>query len=93
MGLLFQPPALAGGAGALGHQLLQLPLAGVALSLLIAALHVVADALEGLVQHALSPGLVIVELQLFPLGAVEDDVPGLVGQGFPGLLQGEAVFF
>ena len=38
--LLFQPPPLAGGTGALGHALLQLPLHGVGLGLPVAALQV-----------------------------------------------------
>ena len=91
-GLLAQPPALAGGAGALAHHLLQLFLAGVGLGLLEAALNIVADALKGLVQRALAPGLVIVQLQLFPLGAVEDDVFHLCGKLLPGGVQGEMVF-
>ena len=91
-GLLFQPLALAVRAGALGHRLLQLPLAGVGLCLLIPALHVVADALKGLVQHALAPGLVVVELQLLPAGAVEDDAAHLLRQRLPGVCQGEVIF-
>ena len=92
-GLLFQPLALAGGAGALRHQLLQLPFAGVGLGLPPAALDVVADAFEGLVQHTLAPGLVVVELQLLPAGAVEDDLTDLLRQGVPGLRQGEVILF
>jgi len=92
-GLLFQPAAVAGGTGALRHHFLQLPLAGVALGLLIAPFHIVADALKDLVQNALAPGLVIVELQLLPLGAVEDDVLHLVAQILPGRGELEAVFF
>ena len=73
-----QALTLAGRAGAGGHQALDLLLAGIGLGLLIPALQVVADALEGLVQHTLAPGLVIVELQLFAAGAVEDNVLHLV---------------
>ena len=91
-GLLLQPLSLTGGTGALGHQLLQLPLAGIGLGLLVAALHVVADALKGLIQHALAPGLVVVELQLLPAGAVEDDAPHVLRQGLPGVGEGEVVF-
>ena len=75
--LLPQPPAVAGGTGTLGHQLLQIPFAAVAVGLPIAALQVVQDPLKGLVQGALAPRLVVVEGQLFPLGAVEDDVHDL----------------
>ena len=91
-GLLLQPLSLTGGTGALGHQLLQLPLAGIGLGLLVAALHVVADALKGLIQHALAPGLVVVELQLLPAGAVEDGAPHVLRQGLPGVGEGEVVF-
>ena len=73
-----QALTLAGRAGTGGHQALDLLLAGIGLGLLIPALQVVADALEGLVQHTLAPGLVIVELQLFAAGAVEDNVLHLV---------------
>ena len=76
-GLLPQPLAAAVGAGALAHALLQLPAHGVALGLLVAALQVVDDALEGLHQGALAVGPVIGELELLPLGAVEDDVQHL----------------
>ncbi len=44
-------------------------------------------------QHALSLGAVIFQVQLFPLGAVEDDVPHLLAQLLPGGAQFEAVFF
>ena len=84
---------MAGGTGTLRHHFFQLPLAGVALGLLIAPLHIVADALEDLVQNALAPGLVIVELQLLPLGTVEDDVLHLVAQVLPGGGELEAVLF
>ena len=73
-GLLAQPPAAAVRTGPLTHALLQLPAHGVGLGLPIAALQVVAHALKGLVQRALAPLPVIGQLQLLPLGAVEDDV-------------------
>ena len=92
-GLLLQPLSLTGGTGALGHQLLQLPLAGIGLGLLVAALHVVADALKGLLQNALAPGLVVVQLQCLPLGAVEDDVFRLIAETVPRLRQGKLVLF
>ena len=82
---------MAGRAGALAHAVLQVLLAGVGLGLGVAALQVVADALKGLVEDALAPGLVVVELQLLALGAVEDDVPGLGGEVLPGGVQGETV--
>ena len=91
-GFLFQTAALTLRAGTRRHHLLQLPFAGIGLSLSVAALDVVADALEGLVQDALAPGLVVVQLQLFPIGAVEDDLLHLVGQVRPGGGQGEVVF-
>ena len=86
-----ETPALTRGTGTGGHQTLDLALAGIGLSLLIAAFQIVADALEGLVENALAPGLVVVKLQLFALGAVEDHVLDLVGQAVVGLGQGEAV--
>ena len=86
-----QTAALTRRAGALGHELLELPLAGVGLGFLIPALQVVG--LEGLVQGAPAPGLVIVQLQLFAPGAVENHVPNLRGQLAHRGLQGEAVFF
>ena len=83
-GLPLQPPALAGGAGALAHALLHLPAAGVGLGLPVAALDVVAHALEALVEHPLAPGLVVVQLQLLSAGAVEDDPADLLRQLPPG---------
>ena len=91
-GLLPQAAALAGGAGAVGHGLLQFPLGGVALGLQIPPLQIVADALKGLIQHALAPGLVIFQLQLLVSGAVEDDVPHLLRQLLPGRGQREVIF-
>ena len=91
--LPLQPPALAGGAGALGHALLQLPLHGVGLGLPVAALQVVDNALEGLVQGALAPGLVVAEGELLPLGAVEDHVQHLVRQLLHRVGELEAVLF
>ena len=91
-GLLFQPAPLAGGAGALGHTLLQLPLHTVGLGLPIAALQIGDDALKGLVQGALAPGLVIVEGQLFPARAVEDNVQHLLRQVLDGGVQLELIF-
>ena len=64
---------------------------GLGSQLPVAALHVVADALKGLPQHPLAPGLVIVELQVLPLGAVEDNVPDLRRQVPPGGGELEAV--
>ena len=75
-----QTAALAGGAGTLGQILLDLLLAGVALRLAVPPLQIVADALERLMQHALAPGLVVVQLQLLPAGAVEDDLLHRVAQ-------------
>ena len=92
-GFLPQTAALTVRAGTLAHQLLQLLPAGVGLGLLIAALDVVADALKGLLQNALAPGLVIVQLQGFPLGAVEDDVFRLIAETVPRLSQGKLVLF
>jgi hypothetical protein len=60
--LHLQPPALAHRAGALAHDLLQLPAGGLGLGVPVTAFHVVADALEGLAEGALAPGLVVVEL-------------------------------
>ena len=65
---------------ALAHAVLNLPLHGVRLGLPVAALQVVDDALKGLVQGALAPGLVVVQLQLLPLGAIQDDVQHLRGE-------------
>ena len=85
--LLPQPPAVAGGAGALGHQVLQIPLAAVAVGLPVAALQVVDNPLKGLIQCPLAPGLVVVEGEFFPFGAVEDDVQHLRRQLFYGGVQ------
>ena len=92
-GFLPQTAALTVRAGTLTHQLLQLFPAGIGLSLLIAALDVVADALKGLLQNTLAPGLVIVQLQCLPLGAVEDDVFRLIAETVPRLRQGKLVLF
>ena len=92
-GFLPQTAALTVRTGALAHQLLQLLPAGIGLGLLIAALNVVADALKGLLQNALAPGLVIVQLQCLPLGAVEDDVFRLIAETVPRLRQGKLVLF
>ena len=74
---LFQAPPLTLRTGALRHHFFQFPLTGVTLGLQITALHIVADALKGLVQNALASGLIIVQVQLFTLRTVEDDVPHL----------------
>ena len=92
-GFLPQTAALTVRAGTLAHQLLQLLPAGVGLGLLIAALDVVADALKGLLQNTLAPGLVIVQLQCLPLGAVENDVFRLIAEAVPRLRQGKLVLF
>ena len=92
-GLLPQAAALTGRAGALAHAVLQLPAHGVGLGLLVPALQVVADPLKGLVQGALAPGLVIVEGELLPPGAVEDHVHHLGGQVLRRGVQLEAVLF
>ena len=55
----------------------------------VAALQVVQNPLKGLVQGALAPGLVVVEGQLFPLGAVEDDVHDLRRELFHRCIQPE----
>ena len=73
---------MAVGAGALAHALFDLPLHGIGLGLPVAAFQIVDDALEGLVQRALAPGLVVVEGELFPLRAVQDDVQHLRRQLF-----------
>ena len=69
-GFLFQAPALAGGAGALAHAVLQLFSGGLGLGLLEAPLHVVEDALKGLGKRAPAVGPLVTELELLPLGAV-----------------------
>ena len=92
-GFLPQTASLTVRAGTLAHQLLQLLPAGVGLGLLIAALDVVADALKGLLQNALAPGLVIVQLQCLPFGAIEDDVFRLIAETVPRLRQGKLVLF
>ena len=58
----------------------------------VAALNVVADALKGLLQNALAARLVIVQLQQFALGAVEDDVLCLAAETVPRLRQ-ENLYF
>ena len=92
-GFLPQTAALTVRAGTLTHQLLQLFPAGIGLGLLIAALNVVADTLKGLLQNTLAPGLVVVQLQCLPLGAVEDDVFRLIAETVPRLRQGKLVLF
>ena len=91
-GLPLQPAAPAGGAGALAHALLQLPLHAVRLGLPIAALQIVHDALKGLIQGPLAPGLVIVQRQLLPPGAVQDHVHDLFRQVFYRGVQLELIF-
>ena len=92
-GFPLEPFALTGGAGALAHALLNLPLHGVGLGLPVAALQVVYDALKGLVQRALAPRLVVIQGQLFPLGAIENDVHHLAGQLFHRVGELELVLF
>ena len=75
-----QPMAAAVRAGALGHIFLQLLAAGIALGLPVTALHIGGQPLKGLVQHALAPGLIIVQLQLFFARAVENDLLHLRGK-------------
>ena len=79
-GLLPQALAAAVGAGPLSHALLQIPAHGVALGLPVAALQVVDHALEGLHQGALAVLPVVGQLELLPLGAVEDHVHDLLRQ-------------
>ena len=69
-GLLFQPPAPAGGAGALAHAVLQLFPGGFGLGLLEPPLHVVEDTLEGLGKGSPAIGPLVGQLELFALGAV-----------------------
>ena len=88
-----QPLAPAGRAGAGRHKGFDLLLAGIGLGLHIAALQIVGDALKGLMQHTLAPGLVVLQRQLFALGAVEDDVLHLMGQLGVGRSQGEMILF
>ena len=92
-GLLLQALALTGGTGALGHALLQLPLHGVGLGLPVAPLQIVDNALKGLVQGTLAPGLVVVEGELLPIGAVQNDVQHLFGQILDGGVQLEFILF
>ena len=77
--LLPEAAAAAGGTGDLRHALLDLGAHGLTLGLHIPALQVKRHALKGLVEGALSPLLIVVEGQLFPLGTVEDGVQGLRG--------------
>ena len=88
-----QPPALTGRTRAGGHEGFDLLLAGVGLGLHIPALQIVGDALEGLMQRSLAPGLVVFQRQLFALGAVEDDILHLAGQLGVGGAEGEIVAF
>ena len=92
-GLPLEPLSLALGAGALAHALLDLPLHGVRLGFPVAALQVVDNALEGLVQGALAPGLVVVQGELLPLGAVQDDIHHLIRQLLHRVAELEAVLF
>ena len=92
-GLLPEPPAPAVGAGPLAHALLQLPAHGVGLGLPVAALQVVHHPLEGLHQGPLAVGPVVGELELLPLGAVEDHVQHLRGQVLYRGVELEAIFF
>ena len=91
-GLLFQPPAPAGGTGALAHAVLQLFSGGLGLGLLEAPLHVVEDAFKGLGKRAPAVGPLVTELELLPLGAVQDHVLGLGGEVLEGGGQVEVIF-
>ena len=90
-GLLLQPAAPAGGAGALAHALLQLLPGGVGLGLGEPPLHVVQDALKGLLEGTHSIGPVVGELQFLPLRAVEDDLLGRRGKVLEGGAQVKVV--
>src|SRR5699024_11004942 len=87
-----QPLSVAVGTGGLAHALLNLPLHGIRLGLLIAAFQVVDDALKGLVQNSLAPRLVVVNGELFSLGAVQNDIQYLGGKLFNGVGEVEVVF-
>ena len=91
----FAPQSLAAatGAGALAHAALELLAHAVALRFLVAALQVGDHALKGLIQNALAARLVVLELQLFPLCAVENDVHDLFGEFFHRIAEGEVVLF
>ena len=86
-----QPLPLAGGAGTLGHEGLNLLLAGIGLGLPIAALQVVGNALKGLVQHALATGLIVFQCQLLPLRTVEDHILHRGGELLIGRAEGEII--
>src|SRR5699024_9773204 len=64
----------------------------VRLGLLIAAFQVVDNSLKGLVQNSLAPGLVVVNGELFALGAVQNDVEHFGGELFNGVGEVEVVF-
>ena len=91
----FAPQSLAAatGAGALAHAALELFAHAVALRFLIAALQVGDHALKGLIQNALAARLVVLEFQLFPLRAIQDDVHDLFGEFFHRIAEGEVVLF
>ena len=78
-------------AGALAHALLDLPLHGVGLGLPVAALQIVHDALKGLIERPLAPGLIVVEGELLAPGSIEDDVQHLGGELFHRVGELEAV--
>ena len=91
-GHIRQPVPMTAGAGGGGHTLLQLLAHGVGGCLPVAALQVGDDPLEGLLQNPHAGTPVVGHLQLLPLGAVEDDVLGLLRQGGKGFRQGEMIF-
>ena len=83
---------MAAGAGRGGHALLQLLAHGIGGRLPEAAFQIGDDPLKGLLQDAGTGAPVVSHLQLFPFGAIEDDVLGGLGQRGEGLGQGEMVF-
>ena len=87
-----QALAVALGAGALGHALLELLAHGVGLCLGEAAGDVVDHALERPLERAAPVGALIIDGELFRARAVEDDVERLLRQRLDGVVQREMIF-
>ena len=87
-----KPLSVAVGAGSGGHTLLQFLFRPVGLGLGIPPGHIGQNALKGLLQHTVAVAAIVLHLQFFSAGAVENHIPGKFRQLLPRCMQGKAVF-
>ena len=87
-----QSLTVADGTGTFAHIFFDFLFRRLALGFCKAALQIVHNALKRLVQNALAPGLIVCQLQRFPVCTVEDRVLDLIGQLPVRCAQGKLVF-